>query len=69
MREGPTAETYGEELDRVAGDLEEVEAAMRRLDEGAYGRCRRCGGNIPGEQLSADPLATACAEHAISAPQ
>ena len=69
LHEGMTAEGYGDELDRVAGDLEDVEAAMRRLDEGTYGRCHRCGGNIPEEELSADPLATACAEHAAPVTQ
>ena len=62
-----SAEGYGDELDRVAGDLEAVEAAMRRLDDGTYGRCVRCGGNLPEEELSADPLATACAEHTAPA--
>ena len=67
VHEEPTAENYGEELDQVAGDLEAVEAAMRRLDDGSYGLCRHCGRDIPEEQLIGDPLTTECAEHVGSA--
>ena len=64
-----TADEYGTELERVSRDLEAVEDAMRRLDDGTYGRCGQCGREIPEEQLSGEPLATACAEHATSARQ
>ena len=50
-------------LDRIAGDLGAVEAAMRRLDDGTYGRCEACGAEIPEEQLSSDPLRTRCVQH------
>ena len=69
LHEGMTAEGYGTELERVSRDLGAIEDAMRRLDDGTYGRCGRCGREIPEEQLSGDPLATACAEHATSVPQ
>lgn len=40
--------------------LEEVDAALRRLDEGTYGTCRVCGRPIPPERLEARPSATTC---------
>ena len=64
VHDGPTAEQYGEDLDNVTADLEAVEAAMLRLDEGTYGRCMSCGRDIPEAELTADPLATTCAAHA-----
>ena len=50
-------------LDRIAGDLGAVEAAMRRLDDGTYGRCEVCGTAIPEDQLGSDPLAVRCGQH------
>jgi YteA family regulatory protein len=48
----------------VAGLLEqslaEVEAAERRLEEGRYGVCERCGRAIPAERLQARPEARFC---------
>lgn len=43
--------------------LAELEAAMRRLDEGQYGRCLQCGSTIGYDQLTSDPLATRCSTH------
>jgi DnaK suppressor protein len=40
--------------------LVEVERALRRLDEGVYGQCERCGQPIPYERLEALPYATRC---------
>jgi DnaK suppressor protein len=34
--------------------------AVRRLDEGTYGKCERCGEQIPFERLEALPTATLC---------
>ncbi|AEA22743.1 TraR/DksA family transcriptional regulator [Pseudonocardia benzenivorans] len=41
-------------------DLEAVERAERRLADGTYGRCARCGGPIPPERLDALPAAETC---------
>ncbi len=43
--------------------LAEFEAAMRRLDDGQYGRCLQCGSTISYDQLTADPLAMRCSAH------
>jgi DnaK suppressor protein len=40
--------------------LAQVEAALHRLDEGAYGLCARCGREIATERLDALPSATFC---------
>ena len=40
--------------------LEEVDAALGRLDSGTYGKCENCGGEINPERLEAMPTATLC---------
>lgn len=39
---------------------DQVEHALRRLNEGTYGRCEHCGGQIDPARLEAFPAATAC---------
>jgi RNA polymerase-binding transcription factor len=43
----------------------EIDAALRRLDEGAYGICARCGRPIAAGRLAARPTATMCVACAI----
>jgi DnaK suppressor protein len=38
----------------------QVESALRRLADGAYGWCERCAGPIPVERLAVFPWATSC---------
>jgi RNA polymerase-binding transcription factor DksA len=40
--------------------LAEVDHAMARVAEGAYGRCETCGDSIPDGRLEALPSATTC---------
>jgi RNA polymerase-binding protein DksA len=40
--------------------LDEINAAMVRLDDGSYGVCASCGRNIPLARLRARPQATRC---------
>lgn len=40
--------------------LGQVDAALRRMDEGTYGICERCGKPINPERLEALPYATYC---------
>jgi DnaK suppressor protein len=40
--------------------LSEVRAALRRIDEGTYGRCVVCGQPIPEKRLEAIPWAARC---------
>jgi RNA polymerase-binding transcription factor DksA len=50
-------------VDLIGSRLEEVEAALQRLEEGSYGSCETCGGPIGPERLDADPLARTCEAH------
>ena len=40
--------------------LEDVEAALERIEAGAYGNCEFCGREISKERLDAIPQAAAC---------
>jgi DnaK suppressor protein len=40
--------------------LAEIDAALRRLDDGSYGTCLRCGGTIAADRLAARPAAETC---------
>ncbi len=53
-------ERYAESLSNLRQDLDDVEAAMRRLEEGTYGRCEACGAVLPAEHLEARPAALRC---------
>ena len=58
-------ETYDRELDYTLEEnsehvLAEIDAALRRIDEGTYGICSNCGKPIPEERLEALPWATLC---------
>jgi RNA polymerase-binding transcription factor DksA len=57
--------TYDRELDQgleegVQQTLGEIEAALRRIDDGTYGTCLMCGGEIPEPRLRAIPWARLC---------
>jgi RNA polymerase-binding protein DksA len=63
------AETATATLDReIDYTLEEnsirmltaIDAALKRMDEGAYGTCTNCGREIPAERLEAYPWASLC---------
>ncbi len=47
--------------------LEAIERALRRLDDGTYGRSIRSGKPIPDERLEADPAAELTVEEARAA--
>ena len=58
-------ETFMRELDDGLEEnaehlVGEIEAALRRLDEGTYGTCAACGRPIDEERLEAVPYATLC---------
>ncbi|MGO8690327.1 MAG: TraR/DksA family transcriptional regulator [Thermoguttaceae bacterium] len=40
--------------------LDQVEAAIGRIEDGSYGRCEECGGQIPKSRLEAIPYAAQC---------
>lgn len=47
-------------LAQARADLTAVDAALARLDDGAYGTCATCGGPIGEERLDALPEITTC---------
>lgn len=51
----------------VSGDLrrelDEVEHALQRIEDGSYGRCEVCGEPISPERLEVRPSATLCIRH------
>ena len=53
-------------LEAAREQVATVDAALRRLDEGRYGVCDRCGRPIGDDRLAARPAATACIECAAS---
>lgn len=60
-------ETYLRELDEGLEEnadhvLVEIDAALVRIDDGTYGVCSVCGGQIGEERLEAVPYATLCIE-------
>lgn len=59
--------TYMRELEYTLEDntehvIEEIDAALERIEEGTYGTCVRCGSTIAEERLEAMPYATKCIE-------
>ena len=53
VRTVPSAEVTRRELD-------DIEAALRRIDEGSYGRCEACGGPMGLQRIRAIPEARFC---------
>ena len=43
--------------------LQEVDAALRKIDKGSYGICEKCGQAIDIERLKAEPAARNCTNH------
>ena len=48
-------------------NIQKVDAALRRLDEGDYGHCQECGEEIPPKRLEIDPAAALCIRCAAGA--
>jgi RNA polymerase-binding transcription factor len=56
--------TLGENAEQVLG---EIDAALKRIDDGTYGTCTKCGKQIGSERLEARPWASLCIDDARSA--
>jgi RNA polymerase-binding transcription factor DksA len=50
-------------LEQVHAELDAVDRALRRLDDGSYGACEVCGHPIDDERLAALPAARFCIGH------
>ena len=46
--------------------LDQINAALQRIDDGSFGRCTKCSGAIPEERLNALPYTPVCARCAQS---
>ena len=62
-------ETVDREIDYTLEEnsgnvLREIDAALKRIEDGTYGRCAAGGEPIEPERLEHLPWATLCAEHA-----
>ncbi len=55
-------------LDLAEGELEDVERALRRLDEGTYAICEVCGRTIGEDRLASSAVTRRCADHAPAVP-
>ena len=53
--------------ERRAAQLREIDAALRRIDDGNYGDCERCEAPINPRRLDADPTARLCIDCASNA--
>jgi RNA polymerase-binding transcription factor DksA len=47
-------------MESEGATLEQVEAALERIEEGVYAQCEECGGRIPKKRLDAIPYASMC---------
>ena len=57
--------TLGREIDYTLGEnsghvLVDIDAALKRIDDGTYGTCGACGSEIPLRRLEAQPTAALC---------
>ena len=52
--------------DQFGQRLERIQNALRRVEEGSYGLCERCGRNIEPARLEALPFASLCIDCARS---
>ena len=49
-------------IETERGMMEEVQAALKRIDDGTFGTCLNCGGPIPEERLEAIPYVPYCVQ-------
>ena len=49
-----------QEAGRDMEELQEIDAALRRMDGGDYGDCEECGGEIDIRRLEVQPTASRC---------
>lgn len=49
-------------MEKQVARLQEVEGALKRIEDGSYGECLDCGGDIPRARLEAYPTARRCTQ-------
>ncbi len=60
LASGVVEQRHAELLSNLRQDLDDVEAAMRRLEDGTYGQCEVCATPLAVEQLQARPADRRC---------
>ena len=50
--------------DQLRRDLDDIEKALERMDEGTYGTCEVCGNQIGEARLEVMPATRVCIDHA-----
>ena len=58
--------SLGENAEQLLGD---IDGALKRIDDGTYGTCTKCGRQIGDERLEARPWASLCIDCARGAEQ
>lgn len=53
-------------LEHSEQELKEIDYALQAMERGVYGKCEKCGKDIPFERLQAIPTTTFCVEHSPS---
>jgi DnaK suppressor protein len=53
-------DSAGQAVEHARASVARIEMAIARVEDGTYGRCVRCGAEIPGERLEALPDAETC---------
>ena len=54
------ADLRNSQIERDVHELRAIDAALARLEEGTYGMCTRCGGDIGEARLRVNPSAERC---------
>ena len=51
-------------LEQLEAEISDLDAALRKIDDGTYGQCEVCSKEIDPERLEARPGTRTCREHA-----
>jgi len=51
-------------LEQLEAEIGDLDAALRKIDDGTYGACEVCGKQIEADRLEAMPGTRTCIEHA-----
>jgi RNA polymerase-binding transcription factor DksA len=51
-------------LEQLQAEIDDLDAALRKVEEGTYGTCEICGTEISPERLEARPGSRTCIDHA-----
>ena len=49
-------------VETLKGQLESIDDALRKVEDGTYGSCERCGQPIPAARLEARPASVLCVD-------